>query len=153
MKMSMKTAGFAALFVSLSFCAISAHARNEAYFLPIQAALEMGEGKEKLGNDIKFYFGDQPHPAVEATLAHNVVAHKKGSITARTDEEACNRSMLATLLYLQARARKIGANAVINIESYYKNNSFRSNDQFECRAGSAKTIVFLKGDIVRLKKE
>jgi len=152
MKKSIKTAGFAALLVSLSLCTISAQARNVTYFLPIQDVFDMYEGKSKLRGNVKFYFGNQSHPDVETTLAKNVVVHKRGSITGKTDEETCNHAMLAVLLSFQAHARKLGGDGVVHIESYYKNESFSNNDKFECRAGYAKAGVVLRGDIVRLKK-
>ena len=150
MKKSIKTAGFAALLVSLSLC--SAQARNVTYFLPIQDVFNMYEGKSKLRGNVKFYFGNQSHPDVQTTLAKNVVIYKRDSITGKTDEETCNYAMLAVLLNFQAQARKLGGDAVVHIESYYKDESFSSNDKFECHAGYAKAGVVLRGDIVRLQK-
>ena len=152
MKMSTKVTGFAALFVSLSLCVPIAQARNDAFFLPIQDAIKADEAKPRLNNDIKLYFGDQPYPAVEVTLFHGFVAYKKGSIFEKTEVEACNLTFLAALVQIQERARRMGGNAVINIESFYKKRSFRSNDKYECHAGSAKTGVMLRGDIVKLRK-
>ncbi len=158
MKMSVKTAAFAALLMSL--CVGSAQARDDTYFLPIKAALETGEAQEKLGGDIKFYFGDQPHPDVEATLKQGYVVYKKARASrsdwdkeeSELDKLGCDRTMLTILRVFQAHALKRGGNAVINIESYYKNNVFRSKDQFECHAGDSGSGVVLRGDIVKLKQ-
>ena len=148
----MKMFGFAVLFISLSLLfTTGAQARNDAHFFSIQDAVKTAENRSSFSKGIKFYFADQPHPAVEATLSQGVVAYKKGSISDRTEVEACNRTFLAALAQLQARARKVGGNAIINIESYYKKTSFKSNDQYECRVGSARTGVMLRGDIVKLK--
>jgi len=148
----MKTISFTVLFASLSLlCATGAQARNEPSFLPIQDALKTNEAQSKLRGEIQFYFGDQPYPAVGAMLSQGLVAYKKGSIFELGAEVAtCNRTLLAALLQLQAHARKMGGNAVVNIESYYQKISFKSNDQFECRVGNAKTGVMLRGDVVRL---
>jgi uncharacterized protein YbjQ (UPF0145 family) len=150
MKMSVKTAGFTALFVSLSLCAISVHARDTAHRFPIKDAIAMAKANG-LDDDIKFYFGNQKHPAVNATLVKGVVSNKKTNASNKTDEEACQWVMLSALLQLQKRARDEGGNAVINIESYYKKNAFKSNDQFECHTGTFLAGVALRGDVVKLK--
>jgi uncharacterized protein YbjQ (UPF0145 family) len=151
MKVSMKAA--AALFISLSLCAVSAQARNVPLFLPIQDAIKADKASSKLSGVVDFYFGDQPHPAVETTLSQGVVAYKKGSMTVDgTEAETCHRTFLAALTQLQEKARRAGGNAVINIESYYKKISFKSDDKYECRTGNVKTGVMLRGDVVRLKK-
>jgi len=160
MKTSIKTAGFAALLVSLSLCAVSAQARDDTYFLPIQDVFETSEAKEKLDGRVKFYFADQPYPAVEETLRPGFIIHKRARAyrsdwsddQSKDDKKGCIRSMLTVLRIFQARAIKAGGNAVINIESYFKNNVFRSDDQFECHAGGSGSGVILRGDIVKLKE-
>jgi uncharacterized protein YbjQ (UPF0145 family) len=59
--------------------------------------------------------------------------------------------MLSALIQLQERARREGGNAVINIKSYYKKQTFSSESQFECHAGNIMAGVALKGDIVKLR--
>jgi hypothetical protein len=150
--------GFVALLASL--CAFSAQARHDTYILPIQDVFETSEAKAKLDGHVKFYFADQPHPDVEATLKPAFVIHKKARAyrsdwsddQSKDDESGCIRSMLVVLRIFQAHAIKAGGNAVINIESYFKKNVFRSNDQFECHAGDSGSGVILRGDIVKLKE-
>jgi hypothetical protein len=133
--------------------------RESTYFLPIQDAFETSEAKKKLGGNVKFYFADQPHPDVDAkaTLIQNFVVYKRDRDRSseksieKKEEQGCNRALVSILLAFQRYALKIGGNAVINIESYYKENPFRSNDQFECHAGLSVSHVVLKGDIVKLK--
>lgn len=144
--------GFAAILVTLSLCAPAAQARDTTHHLSVKDALEMAKGKDAVDGDIAFYFGDQSHPAVEATLTKGVVTNKKTNAANKSDEEACNWAMLSALKQLQERARRDGGNAVINIESYYKRQSFKSKDQFECHAGNVMSGVALKGDVVKLKK-
>jgi len=155
MKVPLKAAGFAALlFVSLSLCAVSAQARDDKHLLPIKDAIELGkkqEGKWHLDDSVAFYFGDQSHPAVAEALTKGVITNKKTNAANKSDEEACNYAMVSALLQLQERARSEGGNAVINIESYFKKISFKSNDQFECHAGSIMAGVALRGDVVKLK--
>ncbi len=147
MKMPLKAA--AVLFVSL--CAISAQARDTAHFLPIKDAIEMGKA-QGLTDDIKLYFGNQKHPAIKTTMTKGISTNKKTNAANKTDEAACNWAMQSALIQLQQAARNMGANAVVNIESYYKKNVFRSDDQFECHAGAIMAGVALRGDIVKLKR-
>jgi len=148
----MKTAAFTALFISLSFCATSVQARDTVHHLPVNEAIKSGKAQGALNDDIKFFFGDQPHPAIETMLNKGATTSKKTQTAGRGgDEEACNWVMQSALIQLQQTARSMGGNAVVNIESFYKRNVFRSNDQFECHAGNVVSGVALRGDIVKLK--
>jgi len=149
--MKMPVTVFAALLVSLSLCAPIAQARDDTYFLPIKDALELGKSQGKLDDSIQFYFSGQSHPAVITSLVRDVVINKKTQTGFhKTDEEACQWAMLSTLIALQESTRKEGGNAVINIESYYKKNNYKSSDKYECHAGHLMSGVALKGDVVRL---
>jgi len=165
MKIPVKMVGLAALLMSL--CAGSAQARNDTYFLPIQDALKAN--KLQLDAAIRLYYADQPHPDVEATLRKGQVAHKKGQgysykhheesiarpnkeSVEKDDKEGCNLAMQTALHHLQEQAYRMGGNAVINIESYYRKKAFRSADKFECHAGRSGASVALRGDIVKLKR-
>jgi len=53
---------------------------------------------------------------------------------------------------LQKRAKKLSANAVVNIISYYKKVEMSSATEFECHAGSG-THVFLNGDLAKIAGE
>ncbi|MCL2644859.1 MAG: excinuclease ATPase subunit, partial [Betaproteobacteria bacterium] len=105
-----------------------------------------------LSDDIKLYFADQPHPAVDAMLVKGITTNKKTNSANKTDEVACQWVMLTALIQMQQGARNHGGNAVVNIESFYKRNVYRSNDKYECRAGNIMSGVALRGDVVRLKK-
>ena len=165
MKMPVKMVGFAALLMSL--CVGSAQARNNAYFLPIQDALKANKSQPDAA--IRLYYADQPHPDVQATLKQGQVANKKAqgatykhygesnpttdkASVENDDKEGCKLAMQAALRHLQDQAYRMGGNAVINIESYYRKKTFRSADKFECHAGNSGSTVALRGDIVRLKE-
>jgi hypothetical protein len=152
MKIPMKAVGFAALFVSLSLSVSVAQARETKLHFPIKDVIEMGKAKGDLGGDVAFYFAGQSHPKIDATLNKGIVTNKKTNNANKTDEAACNHVMLSALIQLQQAARNSGANAVVNIESYFKKNIFRSKDQFECYAGNIMNSVALRGDVVKLKK-
>ncbi|MCL2160516.1 MAG: excinuclease ATPase subunit [Betaproteobacteria bacterium] len=151
MKMYVKLICFVILLASLSFIAISAQARNTRYFLPIKDVIKMGRANGTLGNDIGLHFGSQSHPPVEARLVTGVVTNKKTNAINSSDRASCKRVMLSALIQLQDRARNEGGNAVINIKSYYRKRTFRSNSQYECHAGDVFSGVALRGDVVRLR--
>ena len=151
MKMSMKAAVSSALLVSLSLCAAGIQARDTTHYLPIRDAINLGKAKGELGNDIRFYFGNQPHPPVVATFSKGITTNKKTNSANKSDEAACSWAMLSALIQMQHAARKQGGNAVVNIESYYNKNAFRNNDKYECHAGNIMAGVVLKGDIVKLR--
>jgi hypothetical protein len=46
-------------------------------------------------------------------------------------------------------AKQLGANAVVNIASYFKNNTLSSATEFECHAGVS-AHVMLKGEFVKV---
>jgi uncharacterized protein YbjQ (UPF0145 family) len=50
----------------------------------------------------------------------------------------------------QRRAAQLGANAVVNIHSYYDKQDISSDTSFQCRDGFMMTGVALRGDFVKL---
>lgn len=130
--------------------ATAAQARDSEYKLGIDEVLQRADFKDKLGSDVRFYFGDGKTPAVSQTLGE-FVTNKKTNSVGKPDEEACRWAMLSALIELRERAQKEGGNAVIKIVSYYKKVTFSSPTQFECHAGGILAGVTLKGTIAKLK--
>ena len=54
------------------------------------------------------------------------------------------------MIQLEKRAKQLGANAVVNIVSYYKKDVMSSATEFECHAGAVIAGVALKGDFVKV---
>ena len=128
---------------------LPAHASDNAVMLPISEALEAKDAQEKLDDSIKLYFGTQSHPKVVTKLGTDVT-NKKTNGFGKTAERACNWAFLAAVKQLQARANELGANAVINIVSYYKKETVTSTTEFECHKGGLIAGVALKGDFVKV---
>jgi len=97
---------------------------------------------------VDFYFGDQPHPGIGQDFGE-WPTNKKTNAFGKSDKFACQWAMLSALLSLHQRAISLGANAVINVRSNYKNQEFVSETHFECGAGALMAGVALKGTIVR----
>ena len=128
---------------------LPAHARNVKYTLPIDAGLGSSDAKGKLDGSVKFFFGSQKSPQVMQKLT-TIEATQKANIVDRIDIPACNAAFASALQDLQNNAKAAGANAVVNIVSYYKNCSpLSSATEFECHAGIYSAGLSLKGDIVK----
>ena len=130
----------------------SAHARDTKYLLSIATALEQKEAKNRLDGSVKFFFGDQATPAVVAKLGTDVTNLKTNAV-GRSDERACNWVFLSAMIALEKRAKQLGANAVINIVSYYKKEVMSSATEFECHAGAVIAGVALRGEFVKIAAE
>lgn len=125
-------------------------ARDDKHLLPIRELLAYGEAQGKLDGSVKFYFAGQKTPAVRDKLGSGV-ANRKTNAFNKSDEEACRWSGLSALLALQEKAKSLGANAVIGIQSYYKKNAFESATEYECHAGAMVAGVALKGTYAKIR--
>jgi uncharacterized protein YbjQ (UPF0145 family) len=125
------------------------HARDTKYLLPIATAMETKDAEDKLDGSIKFFFGNQEAPKVLTKFGSDV-SNRKTNAVGKSDEKACNWAFLSAMVALEKRAQQLGANAVINIVSYYKKNVMSSATEFECHAGAVIAGVALKGDFVKI---
>ena len=140
-----------ALSAAASAATAPAQARDTKHMLPIAAAMSANDAQNRLGDSVKFYFGDQKTPAVLERLGSDKTSRMANSV-GKSAETACNWAFLSDMLRLQERARELGANAVVNIVSNYKNVEYASATDFECHDGAMMTGVALKGDFVKLKQ-
>lgn len=127
----------------------TAYARNTKYLLPINTAMNTSAAKGTLNGSVKFFFGNQIHPRILTNLG-TYAANPKTNSFGKSDVRACNWAFLSAMKTLQNRAHKLGANAVVNIVSYYNKNPMSSSNKFECHAGGFVAGVALKGDFVRI---
>ena len=127
-------------------------ARDTKYLLPIKAALEVKDAEEKLDGSIKFYFGNQETPKIVSKLGTDV-SNRKTNAFGKSDEKACNWAFLSAMIALERRAKQLGANAVVNIVSYYQKIEMSSTTDFECHAGAVIAGVALKGDFVKTEDQ
>mgnify|MGYP001818418047 CR=1 FL=1 len=137
------------LAMMMLFLAPESWARNTLHEFSIADVIEKPENASRLSG-VSFYFGEQKHPAVEKDLGE-FRTNKKTNAFNKTDVEACEWVMMSALLQLHQRALSMGANAVINIKSNYKNVEKSSDSQYTCGAGMTMAGVALKGTVVKLK--
>ena len=69
----------------------------------------------------------------------------------RSDQQACQVAFLSALIALEGQARKMGANAIINIQSDTGGEPSASRTTYKCAAGGAVARVNLSGTYVRLR--
>lgn len=141
----------AVLAVSVVLYAGGASARDDVVKFPIGEAITMPAATEKLNKDIKFYFGDAPHPDVERSFGV-YTSNKKTNGFNKSAKGACDWAFLSALLSFQDRALREGGDAVINITSYYKSNPVKSTTEYECGTGELMVGVAFRGEVVKLKK-
>ena len=131
--------------------AIPAAARDSKLLLPLAEAMKSNDAESRLGDTVKFYFGNQRTPPVLERLGTDKTSQKTNSF-AKSPEKACDWAFLSAMLSLKKRAAELGANAVINIVSNYKNEEMSSDTQYECHDGALISGVALKGEFVKLKQ-
>jgi uncharacterized protein YbjQ (UPF0145 family) len=127
----------------------TADARDDKLFFKIAEALAAKDAQEKLDGSVKFFFGDQPHPKILTKLGSDV-SNLKTNAVGKSDERACHWVFQSTMIALQRRAQQLGANAVVNIISFYRKVPMSSATDFECHAGATIAGVALKGDFVKI---
>jgi uncharacterized protein YbjQ (UPF0145 family) len=146
----MKILGVSLTVLSLSgFFAAPTYARNVKLILPIAPAMEASDIPDKPTGAVKFFFATQATPKIVANLGRYSTTPKTGA-AGKSDERACHEALLWTLVALEKRARQAGANAVVNIVSFYGKNELSSATEFECHVGNVIVSVFLKGELVKI---
>lgn len=142
--MSRTTAVCTALLVL--FISSDAFARTTLHQLPAADVLNEPEFAQQIAG-VKFYFGNQAHPAVTKEFGE-YRTNKKTNAFNKSDQEACEWVFKSAILSLHQRAVSLGANAVINIRSNFKNNVTTSDTDYTCGAGGIMAGVALIGDFV-----
>ncbi|CAM3650253.1 excinuclease ATPase subunit [Corallococcus sp. ZKHCc1 1396] len=126
-------------------------ARDTVVKVKLADVMALPEAKQKLDGTVKIYLDGQKTPKVAKTLGSDVT-NKKTNAVGKSDEYACKWVALSALIALQDGAKKNGANAVINVTSYYKKVEFKSATEIECHAGTMVAGVALKGDYATVGK-
>jgi hypothetical protein len=133
----------------VALVAVSAQARNVMLLLPIAAAVEIKDIPDRPTGAVKFFFADQATPPIQTRLGSYVATTRTGT-AGKSDVQACNEALLWTLVALEKRAQQAGANAVVNIVSFYQKKEMSSAIQFECHVGNVIVSVALKGELVKI---
>lgn len=126
----------------------AAVAADDVHRLPFDRLLQSADGQQ-LDPGIKLYLAGQPAPKPTATRGE-FVSNKKTNAFGKSVDATCHRAGVSALLSLQERARPVGADAVINIVSYYKKVPMSSATDYECHVGAIMSGVAFQGTMVTL---
>jgi uncharacterized protein YbjQ (UPF0145 family) len=138
-----------AVFSGLLACAFGAAARNVEYTLPIDEVLRMPEAQRELDGSVRFYLQGQDHSAIVYRHSDEVA---RGNIRGAGEQEveSCKRAALKVLVHYQETARKMGANAIVDMVSLFNERPFVSRSQYECHAGSRSVVVIFRGAYAKI---
>lgn len=139
----------ALLVAALTAVSMPSMARDTEYKLPFAEVLEMPEAKEKLDGSVKFFLAGQKTPKILEKKGDDV-SNRKTNGVGKDDVFGCKWAALTALVAFQEAAKRAGANAVVDIVSYYKRDTFSSPTEYECHAGGFVIGVALKGTYARI---
>lgn len=142
MKILISLALIASLFVS------QAQARDDLLNIELADVLAMPEAQGKLDGTVKFYLAGQNTPTFR-NLGEGV-SNKKTNGVGKDDVFGCKWAALSALITFQESAKRQGANAVVNLVSYYKKNVAKSSSTVQCHAGVFVIGVALKGTYAKV---
>ena len=131
--------------------AVPAYARNDAVNVTLQSVLDMPEAQGKLDGSIKFYLAGSPTPKVVKKMGEDTSNAKTNAFN-KTADVACRWNALSALIKLQDKARREGANAVIEITSYSNKIAFTSPTEIQCSDGAFMAGIALKGTYATVGK-
>jgi uncharacterized protein YbjQ (UPF0145 family) len=128
---------------------VTAFARDTTLMVPLQEVLDLPEAKAAIDGSVKFYMAGANTPKVASKMGEGV-SNKKTNGAGKDDRYACKWAALSALISLQGAAKTNGANAVVDIVSYYKRNTVTDPSSFECHAGGFVVGVTLKGTYAKI---
>jgi hypothetical protein len=140
---------FILLLLGLLLVPSAVFARNDIESYSIRDVLELEKSKEILGDDIKFFFGNEVHGKILKRFG-NFRSNRKTNAFVKSDLKACQRAFLSAMISLRDRAVLEEGNAVINIKSNYRNDLTSSEETFQCGAGFLMAGVALVGTVVTI---
>ncbi|HJW11799.1 MAG TPA: excinuclease ATPase subunit [Albitalea sp.] len=137
--------------LAAALLAVPALARDEAIKLSFADLLESAQAKGKLDGSVKFYLAGQKTPKIIERKGEDI-SNKKTNGFNKDVTTGCQWAALAALIAFQDKAKQMGANAVVDIVSYYKRETFTSATEYECHDGAFVTGVTLKGTYAKVAK-
>jgi hypothetical protein len=136
------------LLLSIILFSNSAIARDDVLTFPLETVMAQAAAQGMIDDSVKYYFGKTKHPKDKSNFG-TIKTNKKTNAFNKTDSEACNWAFLSAIKAFHQKAKTLGANAVINIQSNYKNNLVSSETEFNCGAGTFIAGVALSGEFIK----
>ncbi|HEX6768297.1 MAG TPA: hypothetical protein VF208_03005, partial [Candidatus Binatia bacterium] len=126
-----------------------AHGRNVELLVPSADAMVATDVSNRPTGVVKFFIATQKYPEILRHLGSYLATPRSGA-GGLSDQRACHEAFHWTRVDLEKRAQRAGANAVVNIVSYYRKKEMASAVEFECHVGNVIVTVWLKGDLVKI---
>jgi uncharacterized protein YbjQ (UPF0145 family) len=123
----------------------AAQARDTAHFLNFHETVKAAINDGQLDGTVKFYLKGERVPGKIVQSFPEAVSNKKTNAANKTDEVACDRALRSVLVAFQDNAKTHGANAVVDMVSFYKGNLHQDPARYECHAGNIMAGVAMKG--------
>ena len=125
-------------------------ARDSVQHYSLQDVMTMPEAQGKLDGSVKFYLAGQKTPRILKRMSSGV-SNKKTNSVGKDEEFGCRWAALSALVSFQESAKRLGANAVVDIVSYYKKVETKSPSKYDCHSGNIIAGVTLKGTYANIK--
>ena len=119
--------------------------------MSIAGAMAANDAQARLGDSVQFFFGDQPTPPIATRISSDKTSQKTNGV-GKSDEFGCKWAALSALIAFQNSAKRNGANAVVDLVSFYKKNESKNDTTFECHAGTMIIGVALKGSYANISE-
>jgi len=125
-------------------------ARDSAVHFNFNQAVEQAVQAGVLDGSVRFYLAGA-NVLGTVNRQNETITNQKTNAFGKSDATACDHVLRSALLRLQQAAKNAGANAVVDIVSFYKRNEYRDAQNYECHAGGVLAGVALKGTIARIQ--
>ena len=124
-------------------------ASEKVVHLPFDSAVAAATQSGKLDGSVKFFL-DGHRPAGAKVVNDNVTISRKTNAFGKKDQESCDWVLQGILISLQGDAKRVGANAVIDIVSNYNNTEYRDAHDYECHRGFLMSGVALRAKFAKI---
>jgi hypothetical protein len=124
---------------------VASQARDTKHLLDFHAVVTQAIQDGQLDGSVKFYLKGETIPGKIKQTFPEATSNKKTNAANKSDEQACAWALRSVLISFQENAKRNGANAVVDLVSYYKSNEYADAAKFECHAGRIIAGVAMKG--------
>jgi uncharacterized protein YbjQ (UPF0145 family) len=135
-------------------------ARELRLDLSVSSATNNPTWKQSEMNGIEMRFGSDPNTTYANMLAPVPIegfarssGQRNGRYVQREDTPVCHEALRNTLAKAAEQARKLGANALVNITSKFLDTPFNSKNLYTCNSGTASATVDLVVQFATLRPE
>jgi len=136
-------------FLALLALPFSSSARDSAVHLDFNNAVQQAVQAGVIDGSVRFYLAGAKVPGNVKRLNESITNQKTNAF-GKSDDVACDHVLRSALIRLHDAAKRAGANAVVDIVSFYKRREYKSTENYECHAGVTLAGVALKGTIANI---